>query len=137
NASLVNTHGQRPNRDILERHGSSYVAKHSPDFAFSKDPWFRGLHAKYGPDGGVYVSDWSDTGECHDNKEEQCDKTGGRIFKIVYHPEGSERRGVPLVADLSTASAEHLILLHSYENKWYLRHTRRIILDRTARTSAL
>src|SRR5437762_631871 len=84
NAFLLNIHGQRMNRDILKPSGSSYVAEHAPDLAFSQDPWFRGLHAKYGPDGGVYISDWSDIGECHDNKEEQCDKTGGRIFKIVF-----------------------------------------------------
>src|SRR5439155_12999493 len=109
------------NRDILERHGSSYVAKHAPDFAFSKDPWFRGLHSKYGPDGGVYISDWSDTGECHDNKEEQCDKTGGRIFKIIYENSHSyaalnNNRGVP-GGDLSRLSDKDLVNLDAIGNE--------------------
>ncbi len=88
NVFTLNIHGQRLNRDTLQPHGSSYIAHHAPDTAFSGDPWFRGLHCKYGPDGGVYISDWSDIGECHDAKEEQCDRTTGRIFKIVYTREG-------------------------------------------------
>ena len=83
-AFMVNIHGQRLNRDKLERDGSTYVAGHGEDAFFSKDPWFRGVAVKYGIDGGVYVADWSDTGECHDYTEADCDKTGGRIFKIVY-----------------------------------------------------
>jgi putative heme-binding domain-containing protein len=39
---------------------------------------------KYGIDGAVYVADWSDTGECHDYNLDDCDKSGGRIFKIAY-----------------------------------------------------
>ena len=92
NAFMVNIHGQRLNRDVVEREGSGYVARHAPDFVFSKDPWFRGLHARYGPDGGVYLSDWSDSGECHDQKEEECDKTGGRMFKITYQWPATHRR---------------------------------------------
>lgn len=84
NAFMVNLHGQRLNRDILQREDSSYVASHGEDEFFSKDPWFRGVAVRYGIDGAVYVADWSDTGECHDYTEEDCDKTGGRIFRIVY-----------------------------------------------------
>ena len=133
NAFLLNLHGQRLNRDRLERAGSGYVAKHAPDVAFSKDPWFRGLHAKYGPDGGVYVSDWSDTGECHDAKEDQCDKTGGRIFKIVYGktgtPVGNALRGVPSL-DLATLSDEQLLSLQLHPNEWRARHARRLLQER-------
>jgi putative membrane-bound dehydrogenase-like protein len=126
NAFLLNIHGQRLNRDVLERKGSGYVAKHGTDFGFSQDPWFRGLHCKYGPDGGVYVSDWSDTGECHDAKEEQCDKTGGRIFKIVY---GQPSRPPP---DLSILSDAELWALQSHRNEWRARHARRILQERAA-----
>ena len=40
----------------------------TPDFLLANDPWFRGLNLVYGPDGGVYVQDWTDTGECHNFK---------------------------------------------------------------------
>src|SRR5437868_7094803 len=62
---MCNLHGNRLNRDTLERKGSTYVAHHGPDFLFANDSWFRGLCLKSGPDGALYVSDWTDTGECH------------------------------------------------------------------------
>ncbi len=65
---MCNLHGNRINHDILERKGSGYVANHGKDFMFANDPWFRGLAIKYGPDGGVFVTDWTDTGECHNYK---------------------------------------------------------------------
>ena len=62
---MCNIHGNRVNQDVLERTGSGYVAHHGKDFLLAHDPWFRGLALLYGPDGGVFVSDWCDTGECH------------------------------------------------------------------------
>jgi len=62
----LNLHGRRANHEILERSGSGYVGKHAPDFFIAGDPWFRGMDLSCGPDGGVFVLDWSDTGECHE-----------------------------------------------------------------------
>ncbi|MEO7317648.1 MAG: PVC-type heme-binding CxxCH protein, partial [Chthoniobacteraceae bacterium] len=77
----LNLHGRRMNTELLERHGSGYVAKHERDFALFGDPWFRGIDLASGPDGGVFVLDWSDTGECHDSTG--VHRTSGRIFKIT------------------------------------------------------
>jgi putative membrane-bound dehydrogenase-like protein len=128
NVFALNIHGQRLNRDVLKREGSGYVAQHASDLAFSKDPWFRGIHAKYGPDGAVYISDWSDIGECHDAKEEDCDKRGGRIYKIAY---GQPRAGA--VQDLKKLGTTELVALHTHENEWQVRHARRILHERYAR----
>ena len=96
---MCNLHGNRINHDILERNGSGYVAHHGKDFLFANDPWFRGLALQYGPDGGVFVSDWSDTGECHNYDD--VDAADGRIYKVTYgkpkprarRPGEAERRG--------------------------------------------
>jgi putative membrane-bound dehydrogenase-like protein len=77
-----NLHGNRVNRDLLARHGSGYVARHGKDFLMANDTWFRGLALQYGPDGGVYISDWTDTGECHDYDEVHL--ATGRIYKVVW-----------------------------------------------------
>ena len=77
-----NLHGNRINMDILEHEGCGFVAKHGPDFMKSKDKWFRGIDLSTGPDGNVFVLDWSDAGECHDN--DGVHRTSGRIYKIVY-----------------------------------------------------
>jgi putative membrane-bound dehydrogenase-like protein len=81
-----NLHGNRINMDRLERQGCGYVGKHAPDFMQAKDKWFRGIDLLTGPDGNVFVSDWSDTGECHDN--DGVHRTSGRIYKIVYEVAG-------------------------------------------------
>lgn len=77
-----NLHGRRINMDILEREGNGFVAKHGKDFMKCKDLWFRGIDMSTGPDGNVYLLDWSDAGECHDN--DGVHRTSGRIYKISY-----------------------------------------------------
>jgi putative membrane-bound dehydrogenase-like protein len=77
----LNQHGKRANQEILERTGSGYVGHHGADTLFAADPWFVGLDLSYGPDGGVYVLDWSDTGECHERNG--VHRTSGRIYKIT------------------------------------------------------
>ncbi|MDF1741319.1 MAG: c-type cytochrome [Verrucomicrobiales bacterium] len=77
-----NLHGRRVNRDHLEKEGVGYVAHHGEDFLMIEDPWFRGLDLITGPDGQVWMNDWSDTGECHDN--DAIHRTSGRIYRIVY-----------------------------------------------------
>lgn len=123
NVFTLNVHGNRMNRDTLEFDGSTYVAKHAPDFLFANDPWFRGLVVKYGPDGGVYISDWTDTGECHNY--EVADTSNGRIYKIVYgEPKKME------AFDLTEKSDLELVTLQRKDNEWLSRHARRILQER-------
>ncbi len=77
-----NLHGRRINMDILEREGNGYVGRHGDDFLLMEDTWFRGLDLVTGPDGQVWMNDWSDTGECHDN--DGIHRNSGRIYRIVY-----------------------------------------------------
>jgi putative membrane-bound dehydrogenase-like protein len=78
----LNFHGRRVNVDRLERSGSGYVGRHEPDILRSVDPFFRGLELDTGPDGGVYILDWSDTGECHENTG--VHRESGRIFRVTH-----------------------------------------------------
>jgi putative membrane-bound dehydrogenase-like protein len=123
-AFMCNIHGNRVNRDPLERVGSGYVAHHGPDFLMAHDPWFRGLGIHSGPDGGVYVSDWCDTGECHN--VDRVDRTNGRIYKIVY---GTPK---PWHGDLAKVSDEELVNLQTHPNDWFVRHARRLLQERAA-----
>ncbi|MBM3997610.1 MAG: c-type cytochrome [Planctomycetes bacterium] len=119
---MCNLHGNRINHDILERNGSTYVARHAKDFMHANDPWFRGLALTYGPDGGVYVSDWTDTGECHNYKV--VDRSNGRIFKITY---GDVK---PWKGDLAKLSDLELAKLQLHKNEWQARHARRLLHER-------
>ena len=120
----MNLHGGRANHDTLEPSGSGYVAKHGKDFLFANDPWFRSTAIKYGPDGGVYITDWSDTGECHNYKV--VDRRNGRIYKVTYgRPEARE-------GDLSKATDEALFQTALGSNEWLARHARRLLQERAA-----
>ncbi|KAA5546887.1 c-type cytochrome [Roseiconus nitratireducens] len=78
----LNMHGLRANVERLERRGAGYVGKHEDDFLIAKDPFFRGIDIRTGPDGNAYVIDWSDTGECHDHTG--VHRTSGRVYRIAY-----------------------------------------------------
>jgi putative membrane-bound dehydrogenase-like protein len=121
---MCNLHGNRVNNDILERRGSGYVAHHGKDFLFANDPWFRGITIRYGPDGGVFVSDWCDTGECHNY--DRIDRTTGRIYKVTYG------KPAPVAVDLARLSDAELVKLQLHKNDWHVRHARRLLQERAA-----
>lgn len=87
-AFTVNLHGHRLNRDTIERKGATYVAHHAPDFIKVADPWFRGVELLQHPDGSVYIADWTDVGECHEN--DGVHRTSGRIYRVAGGPMISE-----------------------------------------------
>ncbi len=120
-----NIYGKRVNNDLLARSGSGYVASHGKDLLKSKDPWHMGVTIQYGPDGGVYVSDWSDTGECHSIKNTQ--RETGRIFKVTF--------GTPAYrpVDIASLTNDELVQLQLHKNDWQVRHARRVLQERAAR----
>tara|TARA_R110002049_G_scaffold285698_4_gene466942 strand:+ start:55531 stop:59199 length:3669 start_codon:yes stop_codon:yes gene_type:complete len=119
-----NIHGRRINRDRFVRDAGIYRAEHDDDFLVSTDPWFRAVSMEYGPDGDVYMTDWSDNGECHDR--DGVHRTSGRIYKITW--------GDPVATkvDLANASSRQLVDCQLNENDWYVRHARRVLQERAA-----
>ena len=73
----------------------------------------------------MFVSDWSDTGECHDY--DHCDRKHGRIYKVSY---GRPRH---VTADLNSLDNAELVRLQLHRNEWYVRHARMILAERTSR----
>lgn len=120
-AMMCNVHGRRINMDVLKRMGSGYTASHGKDLMISADPWFMGVTLRTGPDGSVFVSDWSDTGECHTYKP---DTRTGRVYKISY----GGARAKPV--DLAKLSDAELVELQSHRNDWFVRHARRLLQER-------
>jgi putative heme-binding domain-containing protein len=118
----INFHGRRLNVDRLERAGSGYAGRHEPDAFFSADPWFRGIDLIAAPDGSVFVSDWSDTGECHDNTG--VHRSSGRIYKILH---GATP---PRPPDLTRLSGRELAAFQTSPNDWLARSSRRVLADR-------
>ncbi|WP_164101578.1 PVC-type heme-binding CxxCH protein [Candidatus Laterigemmans baculatus] len=136
-----NIHGRRINCDLLRRSGSGYIASHGPDLMRAADPWFVGVNLTYGREGEVYVSDWSDTGECHSTVNTR--RHTGRIYRITYREaaESSADAETSPVArpamDLARASDAELVDLQLHDNDWFVRHARRLLQERAARGEAM
>lgn len=121
----LNLHGLRINSNRLERQGAGYVGQRAPDLCFMADAWFRGMDLITGPDGGVYIADWSDTGECHDH--DGVHRTSGRIYKLTY--------GQPTAIaglDLARKTDDELLALQTHRNAWWPRTARRLLSERYA-----
>lgn len=124
---MCNTHGRCVNVNRLEREGSTYVGKREPNFLKVNTPWFRGVELKYGPRGCVYLTDWSDNGECHDH--DGVHRTSGRIYRISYETlpqeilSPVEREGLEEAIEINMAerTTEELMrrtVYHRAPDKW-------------------
>ena len=122
---MNNIHGRRINNDLLKRFGSGYTASHGSDVMRSQDSWFMGVTLAYGFDGSVFVSDWSDTGECHSVRNTR--RHTGRIYRISYGAPATQ------AVDIAALSDDELIALHLHRNDRYVRHARRVLQERAAR----
>jgi putative membrane-bound dehydrogenase-like protein len=123
-----NIHGNRLNNDGLERTKTGMKGVRRPDFLFANDPWFRGICVKQGPAGELFVSDWCDTGECHNY--DVADTTNGRIYRITY---GDLK---PWSKDVSKMSDEELVKAVVSPNEWLSRKARRLLQERAAKGEA-
>lgn len=115
----MNLFGHKMVVQTLERSGSGYVAKRAPEpdiFEFP-DPWFRGIDLTYGPDGGVFIADWTDTGDYHNRTG--SNRLSGRIFKIT-HGDARPSSG----SDLQAMTVEQLVALNTHANEWFPRAAR-------------
>jgi len=118
-AYLLSLFGHRTNVETLERSGSGFIAKRAPepDIFDMQDPWYRGIDISYGPDGGVFISDWTDTGDYHNRTGEN--RLSGRIYKITY---GDARQSTG--SDMTRLSVQQLVALNTHTNEWFPRQAR-------------
>ncbi|MFO0944834.1 MAG: PVC-type heme-binding CxxCH protein [Planctomycetota bacterium] len=123
---MLNFHGRRINVDRLERRGAGFVAKHEKDMIFWGDPWFRGLDLASGPDGSVFVLDWSDTGECHEH--DGIHRSSGRVYKISHGKLSAKTE-----FNLEKATTQQLLGMLTAANNWWSRKAIEILRDRAAR----
>lgn len=127
---MNNIHGQRINMDIPERTGSGYVGKHGPDFVNFNDRWSQIINLRYDHDGSVYLIDWYDKQQCHNQRDPQVhDRSNGRIFKIVFNEQGG--------VNLNLASLKDMELAAFLASKQELRAraTQRLLQERAAQRS--
>ncbi|WP_373495377.1 PVC-type heme-binding CxxCH protein [Aquiflexum sp.] len=96
----------RISRNTMEFNGSTPTAIKQEDFLVSKDPWFRPVDIKIGPDGAMYIADFYNRIIGHYEvplNHPGRDRVSGRIWKITY--KGNQRP----ITDWSKANQEELI----------------------------
>jgi len=121
-----NLHGHRLVTNYTDPHASTYVGKHGSDFMRANDMHFIPVTQKVGPDGALYVSDWSDEQICHrgSNAVENWDRSNGRIYRVSY------AGWKPWKGDLAKESDEALAKLAvQTENEWESRMARRVLME--------
>ncbi len=138
-----NLHGHRLVANYTDPHASTYIGKHAADFMRANDMHFIPVTQKVGPDGALYVSDWSDQQICHrgSGAVEHWDRSNGRIYRVTYAgppatSEGSDlsdKSDFPKAPfDLAKEPDEKLAKLAvQTENEWFSRMARRVLTDKT------
>ena len=97
----------------------------------SEDTAFRPIDIKTGPDGAVYISDWTEELIAHGQHfQGQIDPTNGRIYRI-------REKGVSAIKpfNLAAKSTDELIDTLTHENKWFRQEALRLLADRSDRSA--
>jgi len=120
-----NLHGHRLVSDQIEPAGSGFVGHHGNDFLRSNDATFIPVSQRIGPDGALYLSDWSDVQVCHNNTQEIWDRTNGRIYRVSFGNPVSRARDLAALAD-----AELVEIALADANEYFVRQARKVLAER-------
>ena len=118
---------------LTNRLQASEVIKHTSTFrtvdtvtlGTTDDRTFRPVDVELGPDGAIYVADWTDARLTHVQPTDNWDKTNGRIFRIV--PKDFKR---PAPVDLRTVATNDLMAYFAHPNRDLREHARRLVAAR-------
>ena len=110
--------------------GSAYVTKEMPDVMRTTDSTFRPLDVKLGPDGALYLADWSNPIIQHgevDFRDTRRDKEHGRIWRIAA-------KGRPALARTDFRKLDNPALLDRLlsKNSYDQAQAKRILVERGA-----
>ncbi|MCE6988237.1 PVC-type heme-binding CxxCH protein [Dyadobacter sp. CY323] len=100
----------RIDRTTISYKGSTPVSQKQEPLLVSKDPWFRPVDVKLGPDGSIYIADFYNKIIGHYEvalNHPGRDRLSGRIWKVTY--KGDQSRKVIAVTDWSKATLDQLI----------------------------
>lgn len=123
-----NLHGHQINQQHMVRTGSGYETFHAGyDLLYSPAPDYIPVDLQTGPDGAVYVIDWTDTQHCHNPEDEKWDRTNGRIYRISW-----KETYKPVKVDLAKMSDNEFLGFEKQANDWQWRMAMRLLQERVA-----
>ncbi|MEO8428511.1 MAG: PVC-type heme-binding CxxCH protein, partial [Verrucomicrobiota bacterium] len=121
----------RANRIVrfsITEQGSGYVAREMPDLLRTTNVTFRPIDVKLGPDGALYIADWSNPIINHgevDFRDSRRDRVHGRIWRVTA-------KGRPLLEKPSLINAGNMALLDQLlsPNAYNRAQSRRVLTER-------
>ncbi|WP_395749133.1 PVC-type heme-binding CxxCH protein [Prosthecobacter sp.] len=123
-----NLHGHQINQQHMVRTGSGYETFHAGyDLLYSPAPDYIPVDLQTGPDGAVYVIDWTDTQHCHNPEDEKWDRSNGRIYRISWKPTYQRAK-----TELDQSSELSLLLECMKPNAWHWRTAMRLLAEKSA-----
>ena len=130
NAITCDFRAHRIVRFSISEQGAGYVTREMPDLLRSSDVTFRPIDVKLGPDGALYIADWSNPIIQHgevDFRDPRRDHTHGRIWRVAS-------RSRPLVPKPALVQAETTDLLNQLlsPNVYNQRQASRVLTERGA-----
>ncbi|MBN8246015.1 MAG: HEAT repeat domain-containing protein [Verrucomicrobia bacterium] len=136
-----NIHQNALNVDRLAASGATFKASHwnaTGDFLTTRDGWFMPVSTQTGPDGAVWIMDWSDRYPCYQNANADpagVDRERGRIWRVVWTG-GETGKAVASRPsrdmDLSRLSSAELAAKLADPNVWQRRTAQRLLNGRGA-----
>jgi putative membrane-bound dehydrogenase-like protein len=109
----------------LQTLGSSFTASRGEPLLIANDAWFAPTDLTIGPDGAVYVADWTDKRTAHPDPDAEWDRSNGRVYRV----QATGAKSPPAV-DVSKLSSAELVGLLSSSNEWMARKARGVLADR-------
>ena len=134
NAITCDFRAHRIVRFSVKDSGSSFQTQEQPDLLRSTNVTFRPIDLRLGPDGALYIADWSNPIIQHgevDFRDPRRDKEHGRIWRVTANASGkAPRRPAPNLTKLSTTDLLDRTLS---ANGWEQEQSRLVLRQRDAR----
>ncbi|MBL9213478.1 MAG: c-type cytochrome [Opitutaceae bacterium] len=119
----------------LEPWGTTFKGQFNGHLLVANDTWFAPADTIAGPDGAVYVADWSDQRMSHPDPDAEWDRSNGRVYRIQAQAAagGSAAQAFARVVpggSIARLSGEALLALLAQPNNWYVRQARSALTAR-------
>jgi glucose/arabinose dehydrogenase len=124
----------RVTRFSLSEQGTGFVTTQEPDLVRTSAATFRPIDVKQGPDGALYIADWSNPIINHgevDFRDPRRDRWHGRIWRVTW--KGAERRQRQ---DLTKLETVDLLDLLKSDDRYRREQARRVLVQRRDETRA-
>nr|HVY70233.1 PVC-type heme-binding CxxCH protein [Verrucomicrobiae bacterium] len=112
----------------LNEQGSTYLASELPDLVRSTNVTFRPIDVKLGPDGALYIADWSNPIIQHgevDFRDPRRDHEHGRIWRVT-----AKDRSLVKPEDLTQLTNDQLLNLLLSPNAFQRKQAGRVLTER-------